>query len=626
MPHQANLRIIEATAKHANIPMSKVMVNVDRYGNTSAASIPLALAQAEEEGRLKPGMLILLGGVRRRLHLGSNGRPVVTVLLCPGQGAQKVGMGKDLAERFPAARDTFAAIDDALGVPLSRLMWEGPEEELTLTHNAQPAILAHTCAVLVGRRRQRSAPSSRPPGTAWASTARTSRPGPSPPPMVARLVRRRGELMLEAGKARAGAMAAVIGLGTAEVAAACEGASSSGEVAVPANLNAPDQTVISGDPAAVTRAGEACKAAGAKRVLPLKVSGAFHSPLMAPAVPGLAAALEAAAFGTPRFPVIANATAIPSRDVAARARAPRGAGRRRRCAGWSACRPVRLDHPRARFLEIGPGQRADRAPQAHRAGDHRHHARHRRRSREVPRRMTTIDLAGKVAFVTGSTRGIGLAIAKALHAAGAKVAIIGRDAARAREAAASLGAGTVGVACESPTPPRSTAAIAAAEQALGPIDILVNNAGLTRDNILLRLSEADWDAVLDANLKGAFLTMRAVTKGMMKRRSGRIINITSIVGIIGNKGQANYAASKAGLIGLTKSAAKEYASRGILINCIAPGFIDTDMTAALPEDARKVLLEQIALGRLGSARRHRGHGALSCVRPGGLRDGAGAGG
>src|SRR5262249_20946282 len=131
------------------------------------------------------------------------------------------------------------------------------------------------------------------------------------------------------------------------------------------------------------------------------------------------------------------------------------------------------------------------------------------------------------------------------------------------------------------------------------IDILVNNAGVARDQILLRMSEADWDAVLDANLKGAFVATRAVIKGMMKRKSGRIVNLTSVVGLIGNKGQANYAASKAGLIGLTKSVAREYASRNILVNCVAPGFIETDMTNALPVEARTSLLQQIALGRLG---------------------------
>jgi 3-oxoacyl-[acyl-carrier protein] reductase len=213
--------------------------------------------------------------------------------------------------------------------------------------------------------------------------------------------------------------------------------------------------------------------------------------------------------------------------------------------------------------------------------------------------LTAIDLAGKTAFVTGSTRGIGLAIARALHGAGAKVAIVGRDQARAEAAAAELGERTAAVACDVALADQVEAAIAAAERTLGPIDVLVNNAGLTRDNILLRLTDADWDAVLDANLKGAFHTTRAVIKGMMKRRAGRIINVTSIVGLTGNKGQANYAASKAGLIGFTKSVAKEYASRGILANCIAPGFIETDMTAALPDQARATLLQDIALGRLG---------------------------
>jgi 3-oxoacyl-[acyl-carrier protein] reductase len=211
----------------------------------------------------------------------------------------------------------------------------------------------------------------------------------------------------------------------------------------------------------------------------------------------------------------------------------------------------------------------------------------------------TIDLSGKVAFVTGSTRGIGLAIARALHGAGAKVAIVGRDADRARTVAAELGERTTGVGCDVAVAEQVEKALAAAESALGPIDVLVNNAGLTRDNILLRLTDADWDAVLDANLKGAFHTTRAVIKGMMKRRSGRIINVTSIVGLVGNKGQANYAASKAGLVGFTKSVAKEYAGRGILANCIAPGYIDTDMTSGLPDAAKATLLQDIALGRLG---------------------------
>jgi 3-oxoacyl-[acyl-carrier protein] reductase len=137
------------------------------------------------------------------------------------------------------------------------------------------------------------------------------------------------------------------------------------------------------------------------------------------------------------------------------------------------------------------------------------------------------------------------------------------------------------------------------EEEMGSLDILVNNAGVTRDNLLMRLKDEDWHAVLDTNLKGAFNTIRAASRGMMKRKAGRIINITSVVGITGNKGQANYAASKAGLIGLTKSVAKELASRGILVNAIAPGYIETDMTSELSEEVRGALQSQIALGRLG---------------------------
>jgi len=212
-----------------------------------------------------------------------------------------------------------------------------------------------------------------------------------------------------------------------------------------------------------------------------------------------------------------------------------------------------------------------------------------------------IDLSGQTAFVTGSTRGIGLAIARALYTAGAKVAIVGRDLDRAKAVAAELGDRAAGVACDVADAAQVEAAVAAAEAALGPVTLLVNNAGLTRDNLLIRLTDADWDAVLDANLKGAFHTMRVLAKGMMKRRGGRIINIASVVGLIGNKGQANYAASKAGLIGLTKSLAREFAARGVRVNAVAPGFIRTAMTDALTEEVQAQMRQLIPLGRLGEA-------------------------
>lgn len=212
----------------------------------------------------------------------------------------------------------------------------------------------------------------------------------------------------------------------------------------------------------------------------------------------------------------------------------------------------------------------------------------------------SIDLSGKVALITGSTRGIGYAVANRLVAAGARVGIMSRHLDDARRVAAELGNGCYGVACDVADPSQIEPAVQKVTDHMGPLDILVNNAGFTRDNILLRLTQEDWDDVLATNLTGVFHMTKAVIKGMMKRRSGRIINMTSVVGITGNKGQANYVAAKAGLIGFTKTVAREYASRNILVNCIAPGFIDTDLTNILPPEAQEALLGGVPLGRLGT--------------------------
>jgi [acyl-carrier-protein] S-malonyltransferase len=273
--------------------------------------------------------------------------------MCPGQGSQRVGMGRDVAERFAPAREVFEAIDDALGSALSRLMWEGPEGELTLTHNAQPAILAHSAAVwaVVGNTLGTPAAGA---GHSLGEYSAHAAAGTLSAADAARLVRRRGELMLEAGRKRPGAMAAVLGLSIEEVDKACTEASGPEGIAVAANLNGPDQVVISGDPAGVTKAGEACKARGAKRVVPLKVSGAFHSPLMAPAVDDLHEALQDATFVDPAFPVIANASGEAVRT---------GADAKRLLVDqltspvrWVDCmREAANLAPGATFVEIGPG-------------------------------------------------------------------------------------------------------------------------------------------------------------------------------------------------------------------------------------------------------------------------------
>jgi 3-oxoacyl-[acyl-carrier protein] reductase len=210
---------------------------------------------------------------------------------------------------------------------------------------------------------------------------------------------------------------------------------------------------------------------------------------------------------------------------------------------------------------------------------------------------------GQVALITGGARGIGRAIAIRLAAGGAKVGIVDMADAgvqTAQEIEQACGRATAFVKADISNEDDVKRAVAEVEAALGPIDILVNNAGITRDNLMLVMSESDWDAVLTVNLKGAFLMSKAVLRGMIKRRRGSIISISSVVGRRGNAGQANYSAAKAGLIGLTKSLAREVASRNVRVNAVAPGYIETDMTAALSEQARKALIDAIPLGRIGS--------------------------
>jgi 3-oxoacyl-[acyl-carrier protein] reductase len=218
-----------------------------------------------------------------------------------------------------------------------------------------------------------------------------------------------------------------------------------------------------------------------------------------------------------------------------------------------------------------------------------------------------MSLEGKIAIVTGAGRGgrgIGRGIALALASAGADIAITARtniaDAEAVAEAVRALGRTALAVQCDVSDAASVESLFATVKSQLGRVDILVNNAGITRDTLLLRMSEEDWESVMDANLKGTFLCTRAAAKLMLKQRYGRIINITSVNGQVGSPGQANYSASKAGMIGFTKSVARELASRNITVNAVAPGFIDTQMTDFVSGDSREKLLEKIPLGRFGT--------------------------
>lgn len=210
-----------------------------------------------------------------------------------------------------------------------------------------------------------------------------------------------------------------------------------------------------------------------------------------------------------------------------------------------------------------------------------------------------LDLTGKTALVTGGTRGIGKAIAQAMHKQGATVIITGRSEEKAQAVASEIGANAIGMAYEAGNVEKVADFAEAVLAKVEKLDILVNNAGITKDTLMMRMSQDDWQQVIDVNLSSNFALTKAFLPHMMKNRAGRVINMTSIVGVMGNAGQANYAASKAGLIGFSKSMAIEVAPRGITVNCVAPGFIATEMTDAIPEKAREDLLTKIPAKKMG---------------------------
>ena len=218
------------------------------------------------------------------------------------------------------------------------------------------------------------------------------------------------------------------------------------------------------------------------------------------------------------------------------------------------------------------------------------------------------DLAGKRALITGASGGIGGAIAVALHGQGAEVTLSGTRADALEATRAELGERAHCAPCDLGDGAAAATLVKQAEAAMGGLDILVNNAGITRDTLALRMSDEDWQRVIDINLTASFRLARAVLRGMLKRRWGRIVSIASVVGLTGNPGQANYAASKAGMIGMTKALAQEVATRGITVNCVAPGFVESPMSRALDDDRRRRILESIPAGRLGE-----GHEVAACV-------------
>ena len=515
--------------------------------------------------------------------------------LYAGQGSQHPGMGADLYERFPTFRAVLDSAAEQVDFDLKEVSFTDAKGVLNQTRYTQPCMVAFAAGMTALLAERGIVPAAA-AGLSLGEYSALHAAGVFDADTAVELVAFRGKAMEEAAAGRPSAMVAVLGLDRAALQEACDEASAHGCVVI-ANYNCPGQLVLGGEKAAVEAAAALAKEKGARRCLPLKVSGPFHTPLMAPAGDALAERFRTVEFREPQIPVIFNCLGAERPDGAA---IPELLVRQVQSSVYMEdslrrMAAMELDALVERLCEENrPGaacvRRGDRGGAGTADGD--------------PQRSIAMNFSEKTAVVTGGSRGLGRAICLELARGGANVMLCyaGNEAAANETAAAceSLGAKAVAIRCDVSKEDEVKALMDAALKTFGRIDILVNNAGITRDGLLMMMKPEDFDAVIAANLRGAFLCMKAVARQMVKQRYGRIVNLSSVVGLRGNAGQVNYAASKAGVIGMTKSLAKELAGRNITVNAVAPGFIDTDMTAALTETAKNAALGSIPMGRMGT--------------------------
>lgn len=418
------------------------------------------------------------------------------------------------------------------------------------------------------------------------------------------LVHKRGMYMQEAVPVGEGGMAAVIGLDRDKIVEICEEVSASTALVQAVNFNCPGQIVIAGTAKGVEKASEEMTKAGAKKCVILPVSAPFHSKLMEPAAEKLAVELDKVVVSDATIPVVTNVTAealTKAEDIKVslvkQAASP---------VKWEDCIATMKDFGADTYVEVGPGKvlcgfnkRIDRKLKSLNVEN----IESLEKLLTISRRFDNMLLDGKVALVTGASRGIGRAVAIELAKEGATVAInyAGNVAAaeEVKNIITDMGGKAMIVQADVSDEQAASEMVEKVIAEFGQIDILVNNAGITRDGLFIRMKSQDWNAVINTNLTGIFNCTKVAAKYMMKKRSGKIINMTSVSGIMGNIGQTNYSAAKAGVIGFTKSLAREMASRGITVNAVAPGFIATDMTAAMPEKAQAQVVGSIPLGKMG---------------------------